>query len=402
MPLVSRETMNFKTVVIIVIDGLGAGALPDAEKYGDIGSHTLDNTARAVGGLQIPNLAGLGIGLIEGVNEVQKVTSPQGSYGRMAEASSGKDTITGHWEMAGIVLDRPFATFPEGFSTEMLSEFTAVTGYGWLCGQPASGTEIIDRFGKEHLATGKLIIYTSADSVFQIAAHDDVITTQELYDVCEKTRVFLHPYNIGRVIARPFTGPAGHFIRTEKRRDYPLAPPETTLLDNLLKAGVSVTGIGKIGDIFAHRGLTEEVHTKGDMEGMDRTIEAVKRARTDGVPTLIFTNLVDFDMRYGHRRDARGCANALEAIDKRLPELTETLGPQGMLIFTGDHGCDPTTPSTDHSREYAPLLVYGAALKQGVDLGTRKTFADLGATLTQVFGLSEGCRGSSFLPLLTP
>jgi len=392
--------VKIKRAVIIVIDGLGVGALPDAGEYGDIGSHTLDNTAKAAGGLKVPNLAGLGLGLIEGVSKVEKPPSPTASFGRMAEASPGKDSVTGHWEMAGIILDRPFPTFPNGFPQDMLDEFTRATGRGWLWGKAASGTEIIERLGAEHLATGRLIVYTSADSVFQIAAHGDVLDIDELYDVCKKSRAFLDGYNIQRVIARPFAGRPGAFKRTYERRDFSIFPPSLTLLDNLMKAGIPVTGVGKIGDIFAHRGLTEEIHTRGDMEGMSATLDAVRKS--EGKPSLIFTNLVDFDMRYGHRRDALGCAHALEAIDKRIPELMELLGPDDVLFITGDHGCDPTTASTDHAREYAPLLVYGPGLRRGVDLGTRETFADLGAAIFHGFGLGSSRTGSSFLTSIRP
>ncbi len=392
--------MKIKKAVILVIDGLGVGALPDAGAYGDTGSHTLDNTAKAVGGLHIPNLVDLGLGLIEGVREIERTSSPLASFGRMAEASPGKDSITGHWEMAGIILERPFPTFPGGFPPEMLDEFTRVTGKGWLWGLAASGTEIIERLGAEHLATGKLIVYTSADSVFQIAAHEDVLGIDELYGVCEKSRAFLDRYNVQRVIARPFIGQRGAFTRTYDRRDFSITPPRATLLDRLVEAGISVTGVGKIGDIFAHQGLTEEIHTTGDMDGMTRTMEAL--CKRQGERGLIFTNLVDLDMRYGHRCDAGGCARALEAIDKRLAGLMEKLGPEDIFIITGDHGCDPTTPSTDHSREYAPLLVFGPGLKSGVDLGTRKTFADIGATLYRGFGLGQAGAGDSFLPAIRP
>jgi len=391
--------MKLRRVIILVLDGLGVGALPDARAYGDMGSHTLDNTARAVGGLSLPNLGRLGLGLIEGVEEATRSSSPLASFGRMAEASPGKDSITGHWEMTGIILDNPFPTYPEGLPVDMLAEFTKATGRGWLWGRTASGTEIIERFGAEHLATKKLIVYTSADSVFQIAAHEDVMAIDELYEVCEKSRAFLDRYNVQRVIARPFIGTPGAFRRTYDRRDFSIIPPKATLLDNLLKAGISVTGIGKIGDIFAHRGLTEEIHTTGDMDGITRTMETLKAM--EGRRALIFTNLVDLDMRYGHRRDAAGYARALMAIDERLPELMTALGTEDIFIITGDHGCDPTTPSTDHSREYAPLLVFGPGLKAGVNLGTRETFADIGASIFSGFGLGESRSGESFLSSIT-
>jgi len=391
--------MKLKRVIILVLDGLGVGALPDAKAYGDMGSHTLDNTARAVGGLSLPNLGRLGLGLIEGVEEVLGSSSPLGSFGRMAEASPGKDSITGHWEMTGIVLGNPFPTYPDGLPLDMLGEFTKATGKGWLWGKTASGTEIIERFGAEHIATKKLIVYTSADSVFQIAVHEDVMGIDELYEVCEKTRAFLDSYNVQRVIARPFIGRPGAFRRTYDRRDFSILPPKATLLDNLLKAGIPVTGVGKIGDIFAHRGLTKEIHTTGDMDGMTLTMGALKAA--EGRRALIFTNLVDLDMRYGHRCDALGYARALSSIDDRLPELTAALGPEDILFITGDHGCDPTTPSTDHSREYVPLLVFGPGLKAGVNLGTRETFADLGASIFTGFGLGKAETGESFFSTIT-
>ncbi len=387
--------MKLRRALILVLDGLGVGALPDAEAYGDMGSHTLDNTARAVGGIHLPNFAKLGLGNIEGVEEVQKTPSPLASLGRMAEASPGKDSITGHWEMTGIILKEPFPTFPDGLPAKMLDEFTRATGRGWLWGKAASGTEIIERLGARHLAEKKLIVYTSADSVFQIAAHEDVAGIEELYAICEKSRAFLDRYNVQRVIARPFVGSPGAFRRTYDRRDFSILPPEATLLDNLLEAGIPVTGVGKIGDIFAHKGLTYETHTTGDMDGMTKTMEALKA--TEGGRGLIFTNLVDLDMRYGHRRDAAGCARAIEEIDRRLPELMALLGPEDIFIITGDHGCDPTTPSTDHSREYVPLLVFGPGLRGGVNLGTRKSFADLGASIFQGFGLGEAATGESFL-----
>jgi len=392
--------VKIKRAIIIVIDGLGVGALPDADEYNDVGSHTLDNTARAVGGLTIPTLEALGLGLVDGVKAVKKVSSPCGAYGRMNEASPGKDTLTGHWEMMGIILDKPFPTFPEGFPAEMLDEFTRVTNRGWLYGKPASGTEIIERLGPEHLATGRLIVYTSADSVFQIAAHEDVISLEELYRVCEKTRSMLDNYGVERVIARPFTGEPGSFTRTSGRRDFPMPPPSPTLLERLSDAGIPTTGIGKIGDIFCHRGLTRELHTRSDAEGMALTKEAIMDG--EGKRALIFTNLVDLDMKHGHRRDAAGCARVIEAVDAWLPGLMKELGAGDILIITGDHGCDPTTPTTDHSREYAPLLVFGPGLCQGVNLGTRESFSDLGATIAEGFGIKGAIPGKSFLSSMTP
>ena len=391
---------DFKRVVILVIDGLGVGALPDAALYGDAGSHTLDNISKTVGGLRLKNLSSFGLGLVEGVETVEKAPSPEASFGRMREASPGKDTSTGHWEMAGIILKRPFRTYPDGFPPELLEKFTRETGYGHLWGLPASGTEIIDRFGEEHMRTRNLIVYTSADSVFQIAAHEEVVPVKELYRVCALTRGLLNGYDINRVIARPFKGRPGGFKRTERRKDFSVEPPEGMLLDLVKDKGIPAIGIGKIGDIFCHRGLAEEIHIKDDMDGMDKTIDAVKRFK--GRKALIFTNIVDLDTKFGHRNDVEGSARALVSIDERIPELTGLLTSDDIFIVTGDHGCDPTTPSTDHSREYAPLIVYGKGLKRGVDLGTRKTFADLGATVAEAMGAPRLPAGESFLKTLSP
>ena len=386
---------TFKRVVVIVIDGLGVGELPDAGRYGDSGSDTLDNVSRAVGGLEIENLQALGLGLIEGVDRIERVKDPSASYGRMSEASPGKDTSTGHWEISGVILKEPFRTFPEGFPPEMMERFTAGTGYGYLWGRPASGTEIIERFGREHLDTKRLIVYTSADSVFQIAAHEKLVPPEELYRVCRVARSLLNEFNVERVIARPFAGEPGGFERTERRRDFTIGPPGRTLLDRLTDRGVPVVGIGKIGDIFAHRGMSRETHTSGDMDGVDRTVEAIKAH--EGKEAFIMTNLVDFDTLYGHRNDPAGCAQVLGDIDGRLPEIIGLLTDGDILFVTGDHGCDPTTPSTDHSREYVPLLVFGPGLKRGVALGTRSTFADLGATVAEALGLAGLPNGVSFL-----
>jgi len=389
---------GLRRAVIVVFDALGIGELPDADRYGDRGSDTLDNISRAVGGLKLPNLSGLGLGLIEGVDRIERVDRPIGSYGRMSEVSPGKDTATGHWEMAGVVLDRPFPTFPEGFPPEIMERFEEIAGRGWLGNYPASGTEIIEELGPEHMRTGRPIVYTSADSVFQIAAHEDVIPTEELYRICRDTRELLYEYNVGRVIARPFVGEPGSFTRTTRRKDFSVEPPGETLLDRVKARGMPVVAVGKIGDIFVHRGTTEEIHTKSDSDGIDRTIEAMKRV-DEG---LIFTNLVDLDTLYAHRNDPEGSARALEEADGRLPEITALLKDGDVLIITGDHGCDPTTPSTDHSREYVPLLVYGRRLKGGVALGTRATFADLGATVAEALGVGPLGPGESFLGDLLP
>ncbi len=384
--------VRIKRAVIIVFDGFGVGEMPDAAAYHDEGSDTLDNVSMAVKGLRIPNLTGMGLGLIEGVDHIEKTSRPTACWGRMKEASPGKDTQTGHWEMSGVILDRPFPTFPEGFPPEILRRFEKETGWKCIGGKPASGTGIIDELGEEHMRTKRLIVYTSADSVFQIAAHEDVVPVGELYRVCETARRVLDDYNIGRVIARPFVGKPGSFRRTERRRDYPQPPPGRTLLEELHDRRLPVVGIGKIGDIFVHRGLTEETHTRDDSDGMDKTVLALGKYGEG----LVFTNLVDFDTQYGHRNDPRGYAADLERMDARLPEITGQLGAGDVLFVTGDHGCDPTTPSTDHSREYVPLIVYGKGLRSGIDLGTRQTFADLGATIAEVFGFRLG-RGISFL-----
>lgn len=386
---------DFRRVVILVIDGLGVGALPDARLYDDTGSHTLDNISRSVGGLKLKNLSSFGLGLIEGVNALEKAPSPIASYGRMNEASPGKDTSTGHWEMAGIILKRPFRTYPHGFPPELMEKFRASTGYAYLWGLPASGTEIIERFGEEHMRTRSLIVYTSADSVFQIAAHEDIVPIDELYRVCSITRGILDGYDVNRVIARPFTGRPGDFRRTQWRRDFSVEPPRGMLLDILKESGVATIGIGKIGDIFCHRGLSEEIHIRDDINGIEMTADAIKRHT--GRKALIFANIVDFDTMFGHRNDVEGAARALMSIDKRLPDITALLTPEDAFFVTGDHGCDPTTPSTDHSREYAPLLVYGKGLQAGVDLGTRKTFADLGSTVADILGVKRPPAGESFL-----
>jgi len=379
-------------VILLILDSLGIGELPDASEYGDGGSNTLGNIIKAIGGLNLPNLEALGLGLIDGVEGLRKVENPLASYGRMAELSKGKDTAGGHWELSGLVLDRPFPTYPDGFPEEIMNRFKEETGLEVLGNKPASGTEIIKELGEEHMRTGKPIVYTSADSVFQIAAHEAIITPGELYDICRKARRILNDYGVGRVIARPFIGQPGSFKRTEGRKDFSIPPTGETILDRFKARGLPVVGIGKVGDIFGHRGFTEEVHTRDNMDGMDKGVAVMKRIDRG----LIFITLVDFDMLYGHRNDVQGYARALVDVDKRIPELMGLLKVSDMFIITADHGCDPTTPSTDHSREYVPLLVYGKALK-GVNLGTRKTFADVGQTIAEVFGVGRMKWGESFL-----
>lgn len=380
-------------VILIVLDSVGIGELPDAKEYKDQGSNTLSNIIKTLGFIALPNLEAMGLGLIQGVEGLMKIKDPIASYGRMAEASKGKDTSTGHWEIAGLIIDKPFPTYPGGFPKHIMDSFKKQTGLDYLGNKAASGTEIIMELAEEHIKTGKPIIYTSADSVFQIAAHEDVIPVDRLYEICRIARNIADKYNIGRVIARPFTGSKGSFKRTERRRDFSLAPAGETVLDRLKAKGLPTIGIGKIGDIFSHRGLTQEIHTKNNMDGIDKTIDAMRQIREG----LIFINLVDFDMLYGHRNDTAGYAKALEEVDGRMPEIFNCLTDSDMLIITADHGCDPTTASTDHSREHVPLLVYGRKLKPGVCLGTRKTFADAGQTIAEVFDTGSMKNGNSFL-----
>ncbi|MFO7578444.1 MAG: phosphopentomutase [Pelovirga sp.] len=383
----------FRRVVIIVLDGVGIGALPDAQRYGDQDAATLQHVAAAVGGLHLPQLEALGLGRIAPVHGVARVAAPAACWGKMAEQSAGKDSVTGHWEIAGVILDRPFAVFPDGFPAPIIAAFTAVAGSEPLGNLAASGTDVLRLLGEEHLRTGRPIVYTSSDSVFQIAAHEQVMAPAALYDLCRATFAALAPYNICRVIARPFLGDdAATFYRTAGRHDFPSAPPSPTLLDLLHRAGVTTCGIGKIEDLFAGQGLAMSTPTDGNRMGMAATLRAFA-ALSDG---LIMTNLVDFDMLYGHRRDAAGFAAALTAFDNWLPTLLQELGSDDLLIVTADHGCDPTTPGTDHSREYVPLLAYSPGLHAPVDLGVRATFADLGATVAENFGV-RCTHGQSFL-----
>jgi phosphopentomutase len=384
---------GIQRTVLIVLDSVGVGALPDADQYGDQDSDTLGNTARALGGLHLPNLQKLGLGNIHSIHGVPAEPAPLAAYGRMAELSAGKDTTIGHWEIAGLVSPEPFPTYPHGFPHELIAEYEQRIGSKVIGNYPASGTVIIEELGAEHMRTGFPIVYTSADSVFQVAAHEEIIPVQELYRICSIARDMLQgQHNVGRVIARPFVGAPGAFQRTDRRRDFSAPPPEPTLLDHLLQAGQSVWAVGKIEDIFAGQGIGHAIHTHDNMDGVDKTLEAMQEAG----PGLIFTNLVDFDMVYGHRNNVAGYAAALAAVDERVPELTKALRSDDVLIFTADHGCDPTTPSTDHSREYVPLLVYGASIKGGVNLGTRATFADVGATIAEWLRIPLPRAGDSF------
>ena len=390
---------NVKRVILLVLDSVGMGQMPDAHLYGDAGSDTLRNTARAVGGLNLPYLASLGLGnLAEALGEpilgVRPVSLPLAAYGRMAEKSQGKDTTTGHWEIAGIIMDNPFPTYPHGFPPEVISPFEKAIGTRILGNKPASGTEIIEELGEEHVRTGYPIVYTSADSVFQIAAHEDVIPVPRLYEICGIARSILTgEHGVGRVIARPFAGAKGSFQRTERRKDFSMMPPRKTLLDYVKDAGMDVIGVGKIEDIFAFQGLTQSDHTGNNKETMESVTEFVRKEDESG---LIIANVIDFDMLWGHRNNPQGYARALEDVDDMIRNLAECLKKGDVLAITADHGCDPTTPSTDHSREYVPVLVYGRPIKPGVFLGTRSTFADLGKTVADLLGIDTDLAGTSF------
>jgi phosphopentomutase len=385
--------MTADRVIWIVLDSVGVGELPDAADYGDQGSDTLGNISRAVR-LNLPTLRALGLPRVARIQGMSDVDRPKGAYGRMAERSAGKDSVTGHWELTGIVLQKAFPTFPQGFPATLISEFERRIGRRTIGNKAASGTVIIDELGPEHLRTGEPIVYTSADSVFQIAAHEDVIPVAELYRICEIAyELAAEGLGIGRVIARPFVGQPGAFKRTANRRDFALPPAGTTLLDALKAAGHTVFAIGKIEDLFAGRGITAAVHTKSDDHGMDE-IEQAMRAIPKG---LIFANLVDFDTQYGHRNDPAGYAANLERFDERLARLLPVLRDSDVLVITADHGNDPTTPSTDHAREYVPVFVAGARVKPGVALGTRETFSDLGQTVADLFGVGPLANGTSFL-----
>jgi phosphopentomutase len=383
----------FTRVIVIVLDSVGIGELPDARAYGDEGSDTVGNIARRVP-LRISTLRSLGLGRVAAIGGAPPPATPPAAVGRMAEASAGKDSVTGHWEMMGVVLGRPFPVFPRGFPDDIIAEFSRRTGRGVMGNKTASGTAIVDELGARHLQTGDLIVYTSADSVFQIAAHEDVVPVPELYRACEIAYELVgEGLGVGRVIARPFVGQPGGFKRTSNRHDYALPPPGKTLLDLVKAASRPVVAIGKIEDLFAGRGVTRAIHTSSDDDGMDRVLSEVRETR-DG---LLFANLVDFDSQYGHRNDVEGYARNLERFDGRLAELLPGLRQGDLLIVTADHGNDPTTPSTDHSREYVPLIATGSLVRRGADLGTRQTFADLGQTLADIFGVGELPHGKSFL-----
>lgn len=380
-------------VILIVLDSVGVGALPDARNYGDEGSNTIGNISKSVGGLKLPNMEKIGLGNIEGIVGISRCESPSGCFGKSLEKSQGKDTTTGHWEIAGIILDRAFPTYPNGFPREVIDEFEKQIGTKTLANKPASGTAIIEELGAEHIKTGYPIVYTSADSVFQIAAHEDVIPLERLYEMCQIARdILAGEHGVGRVIARPFTGSDGNFKRTSNRRDFSLQPTRKTILNHIADSGMDVYAVGKIEDIYAGSGITKAVHTKSNMDGVDRTLDYIKEEGRG----LIFTNLVDFDMLYGHRNNIEGYANALIEFDNRLPEIVDSLRDSDVLIITADHGCDPTTPSTDHSREYIPILVYGKEVKPGVNLGIRSTYSDIGKTIGELLNVETDNEGNSF------
>lgn len=382
-----------KRVFLIVLDSFGIGALPDAADYGDAGANTLGGV-RMHPDFDVPNMKRLGLFNIDGVGG--GVPSPLGAYARVAEKSKGKDTIIGHWEICGIVSERDLPTYKNGFPPEVIEKFSALTGRGVLCNKPYSGTEVIKDYGKRHVETGDLIVYTSADSVFQVAAHEEVVPLEELYACCEKARGMLTgEHSVGRVIARPFVGEEGSFTRTANRHDYALAPPTDTVLDHIKESGREVIAIGKINDIFAGKGITSYAKTKGNADGMLKTAQMAQRDFTG----LCFTNLVDFDQLYGHRRDVKGYALALTEFDRWLGDFLPHLKEDDVLVITADHGCDPSYSHTDHTREYVPLLVYGSKIKAG-NLGVLDSFADLGKTIAELLGVNSNTAGESFLPLL--
>ena len=389
-------TRHVRRAILITLDGVGIGALPDADAYGDVGSNTLAHVAAACGGLHLPNLQSLGLGNLLGIAGVPPTARSRGGFGRMLERSAGKDSTTGHWELAGVIQNEPLPTFPRGFPDEILAAFRRETGLDPLGNCAASGTEILRQLGEEHLRSGRPIVYTSADSVFQIAAHEAVMPVARLYAICRIARRILDPYRIGRVIARPFVGEdAASFKRTARRHDFSLPPTGETVLDRLCASGFQVLAVGKIDDIFTGRGITGHQASAGNVDGMAKTLAALEQLEQG----LVFTNLIDFDMLYGHRLDAAGFGSALEVFDAWLPRLMAQLQREDLLLLTADHGCDPTTPGTDHTREAVPILAWSPAMSDGVDLGTRASFADVAATLDAFFGTVPGA-GKSFFGAL--
>ncbi len=385
---------ELKRAILIVLDGVGAGENPDADAYGDAGASSLEHCAQAIGGLELPNLGRIGLGNITPILGTPPIEHASGAYGRMAEAAAGKDSTTGHWEMTGVVLRKALPTYPNGFPPEVVEPFERAIGHKVIGNKVASGTEIIKELGEEHVRTGRPILYTSADSVFQVAAHQDVIPLEELYRICQIARQMLMSgdHAVGRVIARPFIGTPGHFTRTEHRRDFSLEPLGTTLLDVLKDAGKDVIGLGKIDDLFAGRGLTAHDHTETNQQGMQATLDWLARDFSG----LLFVNLVEFDMLWGHRRDSQGYARALREVDGWFARVQQTMRPGDAIFFTADHGVDPTYKGTDHTREHVPLLAYGEPVRAGVNLGVRSTYADLGQTLAEAFGVGPLAAGTSF------
>ncbi len=386
---------KIKRVIAVVLDGVGAGEAPDAAAYGDVGSNSLGNVARVIGGLNLPNMYELGLGNITCIQGVPENPNARGAFGRFQPKSAGKDTVIGHWEMMGIYLPIAFPTYPNGFPPEVLDPFRKAIGRDVLGNKPASGTEILKELGVEHIQTGKPIVYTSADSVFQIAAHEEIIPLEELYDMCEKARSILQgEHGVGRVIARPFLGDSPeNFKRTHHRKDYPRMPKYPTMMQKLVDAGKDVYSVGKIDDIFNHQGITKKNHVLTNIESLKVTFDLLE----EDFEGLMFVNLIEFDMIYGHRNDPRGYADALEEFDSYIPEILKRLKPTDLVIVTGDHGVDPTTPGTDHSREYVPLLAFGPQVRHNIDLGIRESLGDIAGTLAEIFSLEPQPIGKSFL-----
>lgn len=386
-----------KRVFIIVLDSVGIGEMPDAANYGDAGSHTL-KACYDTGKLHVPNLQKLGLFNIEGIGCGEKAAAPLAAFARMREASAGKDTTIGHWEIAGIISPKPLPTYPNGFPADVMDEFERKTGCKAICNKPYSGTQVLLDYGEEHVKTGDLIVYTSADSVFQIAAHEDIVPVEKLYEYCQTARdMLVGEHGVGRIIARPFVGSYPDYKRTSNRHDFSLAPPAHTFLDSLQDAGLATIGVGKIYDIFAGKGISSTQRTTSNDDGMAKTLAHAKEDFTG----LCFVNLVDFDMVYGHRNNVEGYTDALNRFDVQLGELLPLMRDDDVLMITADHGCDPVTPSTDHSREHTPLLVYGKQIKAGTDLGTRNTFADIGVTAADLLGVKAKTDGQSLVPLIT-
>lgn len=382
-----------KRVFLIVLDSVGIGEMPDAAAFGDEGSNTLQAAAKSAY-FSMPNMRKLGLFNIDGVTIGEREGKPRGAYARMTESSMGKDTTIGHWEIAGVISKAPLPTYPKGFPKEVLEEFSRKTGHGILCNRPYSGTEVIKDYGEEHMRTGNLIVYTSADSVFQVAAHEEIVPVEQLYEYCQIARdMLVGEHGVGRVIARPFEGKPGEFKRTSRRHDFSLEPPKVTMLDQLKEAGFEVLGVGKIFDIFAGKSITDYVRTTGNPDGIEKTLDYMDR----DFEGLCFVNLVDYDMLYGHRNDVEGYAKALTYFDERLPEILGKMREEDILMITADHGCDPSTPSTDHSREYTPLVMYGKNVPAGKNYGTRTSFSDIGATVLNYFGIEKKIAGESLI-----